>query len=360
MAASGAPADEEAPPRRQSLGSSAKGLLAGFFTPPVPDSPPKAARRGPPANPICEDKGGPSPQPPTAPHGGGDGEEGANSSDKVTRPKPKRVTLRAVAKVSKASASVQAAQHARGATRRRKLRARLKLSNCYDVGGASSKVASVEVRRRILMMAKQSYWNQFQQGMISRTAAQYLRCRADDAIESGCNLDEWSHIEKDLRSTGLLTNRHAPVGGLKAWQKGGAAVGLKNLAHADRKSVYGGTRKSLRRFVSGKSVAPAPQTDWKQLSRSEKLERHFESVGWTVLVVVAASLAITLTLVTGAQPARILFDSEASRGASVADWVTVGVRAAVCLCFSLECIVRCAIKEGFVKVTPRPPHQRSS
>ena len=140
----------------------------------------------------------------------------SSGSEKATRFHPKRVTLRAVAKVSKASASAQAAHHARGATRRRKLRARLKLSNFYDVGGASGKVASVEVRRRILMMAKQSYWNQFQQGMISRTAAQYLRCRADDAIESGCNLDEWSHIEKYLRSMGLLTNRHKPEVGVKA------------------------------------------------------------------------------------------------------------------------------------------------
>ena len=47
-----------------------------------------------------------------------------------------------------------------GAERRRQLRARLRMSY-FGNETAKATVESIEVRRRILMICKQSYWNQF-------------------------------------------------------------------------------------------------------------------------------------------------------------------------------------------------------
>ena len=53
---------------------------------------------------------------------------------------------------------------------------------------------SREIRRRILMICKQSYWNQFEQGLINRNAAKYLRTLADLAMDADCRLLEWEWI----------------------------------------------------------------------------------------------------------------------------------------------------------------------
>ena len=90
---------------------------------------------------------------------------------------------------------------------KRKLRARLRMSYFSDQS-LRVQVESIEVRRRILMICKQSYRNQFEQGMLARTASQYLRGLADALMDDECNLDEWQRIEEYLRQSGQLSKQH--------------------------------------------------------------------------------------------------------------------------------------------------------
>ena len=45
------------------------------------------------------------------------------------------------------------------------------------------------------MICKQSYWNQFEQGLINRNAAKYLRTLADLAMDADCRLLEWEWLQ---------------------------------------------------------------------------------------------------------------------------------------------------------------------
>ena len=59
----------------------------------------------------------------------------------------------------------------------------------------------VELRRRILLMCKRSYFNQLEEGMINRDAAQYLRQLSDGSLTSEhAELDEWQRLEDALSS----------------------------------------------------------------------------------------------------------------------------------------------------------------
>ena len=207
------------------------------------------------------------------PEGGVGGPDGCGPGG-AGADRPRRVSLKGAVRTVGQGAAVgreAAAAHkkAKGTARRRRLRARLRLSNFYDVGGSSKSLPSVEVRRRILMMTKQSYWNQFQQGMISKEAAQFLRGLSDSAVDDDCQLTEWAAIEKMLRASAQLTShavhtqkgqqnwkqlsfssklvatheQHAPAGGVK-----GIAGLLANCrgSRADlRPSGAGGRRSSL-------------------------------------------------------------------------------------------------------------------
>ena len=48
-----------------------------------------------------------------------------------------------------------------------------------------------QVRRRILMVCKQCYWNQLEGGLIGRDAAKYLRRVTDLCVNDECALNEW-------------------------------------------------------------------------------------------------------------------------------------------------------------------------
>eukprot|EP00636_Phaeomonas_parva_P016734 CAMPEP_0118861900 /NCGR_PEP_ID=MMETSP1163-20130328/7276_1 /TAXON_ID=124430 /ORGANISM="Phaeomonas parva, Strain CCMP2877" /LENGTH=1346 /DNA_ID=CAMNT_0006795747 /DNA_START=269 /DNA_END=4309 /DNA_ORIENTATION=+ len=60
-----------------------------------------------------------------------------------------------------------------------------------------------EARRRVLMVCKQSYWNQFQEGLLGQEAVRFLSFLNNQAIDGECNLDEWSKCEQLLKFTNI-------------------------------------------------------------------------------------------------------------------------------------------------------------
>ena len=53
-----------------------------------------------------------------------------------------------------------------------------------------------ELRRRVLMITKRSYWKQFQDGLLSHYSVSYLMHHTDVALDSdSCLLDEWKTFE---------------------------------------------------------------------------------------------------------------------------------------------------------------------
>jgi NhaP-type Na+/H+ or K+/H+ antiporter len=57
--------------------------------------------------------------------------------------------------------------------------------------GTSTTLAEKELRRRVLMITKKSYWRQFQDGLLSNHSVKYLTHHTDIAIDNDCTLNEW-------------------------------------------------------------------------------------------------------------------------------------------------------------------------
>ena len=67
-------------------------------------------------------------------------------------------------------------------------------------GEDSDILAEKEVRRRVLMITKRSYWKQFQDGLLSHYSVSYLIHHTDVALDSdSCLLDEWKTFEQLIR-----------------------------------------------------------------------------------------------------------------------------------------------------------------
>jgi len=63
----------------------------------------------------------------------------------------------------------------------------------------SNSLAEKEVRRRVLMITKRSYWRQFQDGLLSDRSVKYLTHHTDIAIDNDCPLDEWETYAQLIR-----------------------------------------------------------------------------------------------------------------------------------------------------------------
>ena len=56
---------------------------------------------------------------------------------------------------------------------------------------------AAELRRRILLMCKRSYWNQLEEGMIGRAAVKYLRAVSGAALQDeAAPLAEWATLSE--------------------------------------------------------------------------------------------------------------------------------------------------------------------
>ena len=64
-----------------------------------------------------------------------------------------------------------------------------------------------ELRRRVLMVTKQSYWSQFQEGLLSPQSVSYLIHHSDVALDNECHLDEWKTYEQ-LIQLGSSLDKH--------------------------------------------------------------------------------------------------------------------------------------------------------
>lgn len=66
---------------------------------------------------------------------------------------------------------------------------------------------ATEIRRRILMITKQSYWRQFQDGILSQQSVRYLNHHTQLALDNDCMLNEWStyahliHLSSTIEKT---------------------------------------------------------------------------------------------------------------------------------------------------------------
>ena len=79
-------------------------------------------------------------------------------------------------------------------------------------GVDASEALEAELRRRILLMCKRSYWNQLEHGLIGRPAVKYLRSLSDSALlDDEAPLDEWSTIQGALSSTSYISGLHEGV-----------------------------------------------------------------------------------------------------------------------------------------------------
>ncbi len=56
-----------------------------------------------------------------------------------------------------------------------------------------------ELRRRVLMITKKSYWRQFNDGVLSNLSVKYLIHHTDNAIDNDCELNEWQTYEQLIR-----------------------------------------------------------------------------------------------------------------------------------------------------------------
>jgi len=63
--------------------------------------------------------------------------------------------------------------------------------NINDHHKTSHVPAEKEVRRRVLMITKKSYWRQFQDGVLSNNSVKYLIHCTNVAIDNDCELNEW-------------------------------------------------------------------------------------------------------------------------------------------------------------------------
>ena len=60
-----------------------------------------------------------------------------------------------------------------------------------------------EARRRVLMVCKQSYWNQFQEGLLGQEAVRFLSFVNNQAIDDHCRLAEWEKCRALLHFTSV-------------------------------------------------------------------------------------------------------------------------------------------------------------
>lgn len=61
-----------------------------------------------------------------------------------------------------------------------------------------------EIRRRILMITKKSYWRQFQDGILSQQSVRYLVHHTQLALDDDCELNEWSKYEALIRLSSTI------------------------------------------------------------------------------------------------------------------------------------------------------------
>lgn len=61
-----------------------------------------------------------------------------------------------------------------------------------------------EIRRRILMITKKSYWRQFQDGILSQQSVRYLVHHTQLALDNDCELNEWSKYETLIRLSSTI------------------------------------------------------------------------------------------------------------------------------------------------------------
>ena len=94
-------------------------------------------------------------------------------------------------------------------TRKAMMRSGSRLRNLRPnpyAGLDQTEILEAELRRRILLMCKRSYWNQLEGGMIGRNAAKYLRSLSDAALNSdSAQLDEWRALENALSSRSMYS-----------------------------------------------------------------------------------------------------------------------------------------------------------
>ena len=266
-----------------------------------------------------------------------------------------------------------------GGSRLHKLRARLRLSAGSSAAPPTT-VESVEVRRRILMVCKQSYWNQFERGMINRQAAQYLRSLSDHATDqSRCDLDEWNAIEGMLKAGGiyLAPVKRRGLGGLlggsipPASNCGCKAGGRSNGGGGggggggDRAERLGLSRAKATHYLLGGT--PTGQA-WRALSLRGKTRRLLGSPTWTAFVCALVIGCMGMTHLTRASSLAMLWEDAASlaaveasvRGSSAismpttplttAQAASIGLRACTCLLFMGELAVRIVLAGSFVQV----------
>ena len=231
----------------------------------------------------------------------------------------------------------------------------------------------LQVRRRILMICKQSYANQKEKGMISTSAAQILRSLADRSMTDDCQLNEWEQIERLLRSSGLLTANPPPEAmGERAWARLNLGAKMSMLGeasaqqaqeHGRRYSGGGGRRRSSAQMLTMKQ--------FRALSLAEKAAYILDSATWTavVLCLVGACTALmvyTLSLPDAVAPASCLSSlftpaelfapvrAAAVTALEPVQYVAIAVRTLTCLVFTCEMVVRCLLHSTFVKALADP------
>ena len=69
----------------------------------------------------------------------------------------------------------------------------------YDHRKTSTILHEKEIRRRVLMITKKSYWRQFQDGVLSHHSVKYLIHHTDVAIDKNYDLNEWQTYSKLVR-----------------------------------------------------------------------------------------------------------------------------------------------------------------
>ena len=175
------------------------------------------------------------------------------------------------------------------------------------------------MRRRILEICKQSYYNQLEMGVINRAAAQYLRSLSDACMnQEQCHLKEWSLIERMMKASGTISERqveqvHAKRKRKRSLGKGklGGGLGLA-YKHASfnhrgcrqsRADGHNMTRKSVLQMsmVSMAHIFDTPQgIQWRSLSLREKAGYVLATGAWSAFVCALSAACVVLTHTTGA------------------------------------------------------------
>ena len=159
-----------------------------------------------------------------------------------------------------------------------------------------------EVRRRILMICKQSYKNQLEKGLINRNAATYLRTLCDLCMDRDCALLEWGWI-----------------------------CGVLHLEVEEEPQREGGEAEGEAALEVRRSQAQS------KTKRAATLAR-MDSLAWTLTVVGVAAVSCAINLsaddvdAAGLRTVRLVFDY------------------LVMIFFTLEVLVRCACKGSLQRI----------